>query len=201
MINTVSKIHIQLPTVERSIVYHPLWQRLDGPRSYATRPISPTSLSAWRQFKHHVHVALPPPGAWTGFVPTGSAESSTSAPTSWFKLKDGNSLAHECRLDCLFDCHIFSVRLTAVNSARGWHGQVFCSGPRTGASGENVSPPTTGLRKRQEWSGVSVGKQHLSFFFLNEPIAGTIRHADKMFCANIRRSNWWSNVYRPKLIL
>ena len=57
---------------------------------------------------------------------------------------------------------VFSVILTAMNSGRGWHSHFFCSGRRTGASGENVSPPTTGLRKRQQWSGVSVGKP---FFF------------------------------------
>ena len=30
----------------------------------------------------------------------------------------------------------------------------FCSEPRTGGRGENVSPPTTCLQKGQEWSGV-----------------------------------------------
>ena len=32
-----------------------------------------------------------------------------------------------------------------ANSGRGWHSPFCWSGPRTGASGENVSPPTTGL--------------------------------------------------------
>ena len=56
---------------------------------------------------------------------------------------------------------------------------VFFSAPRTGASGESVSPPTTGLQKCQKWSGVFRRKTTflLSFFFLNEPIAGSLRHA------------------------
>ena len=66
----------------------------------------------------------------------------------------------------------------------------FCLGPRTGASDENVFPPTTCLQKGQKWSGVSVEKQHFLFlFFLNEPIAGTLGHSYKMFHANIRRSD------------
>ena len=46
---------------------------------------------------------------------------------------------------------------------------------RTGANGENLSPPTTGQHR------VSVVKHHFSslFFLLNEPIAGTLRHAYK----------------------
>ena len=58
----------------------------------------------------------------------------------------------------------------------------FFSGPRIGASGENVSPPTTGHRKGQKWSGASVGDL---FFFVNEATAGTPRHGCKTFHANI----------------
>ena len=58
---------------------------------------------------------------------------------------------------------------------------IFSPGPWTGASGENVSPRTTGLSKYQQWSGVSVGKLHFSLFLLKEPIAGTLRHAYKSF--------------------
>ena len=39
------------------------------------------------------------------------------------------------------------------------------TGPRIGASGENVSPPTTGHQKGQKWSGVSVGIFFSPFFF------------------------------------
>ena len=45
--------------------------------------------------------------------------------------------------------------LTAMNSGRGWHSQFFWWGPRTAASDENVSPPTTGLQKAQWCWGVS----------------------------------------------
>ena len=70
---------------------------------------------------------------------------------------------------------------------------LFCSGPRTGAGGENVSPLTTSLQKGEWWSGVSVGNT-LFFFsrfssFLNEPIAGAPRHVCKKFHASIRRSD------------
>jgi len=34
----------------------------------------------------------------------------------------------------------------------------FCSGPRTGGSGANVSQLTTGRQKGNKWSGVHVGK-------------------------------------------
>ena len=51
---------------------------------------------------------------------------------------------------------------------------LFCSGPRNGASVENVPPPTTVLPKGPSWPGVSVGKQLFSFLFLNEPIAGMV---------------------------
>ena len=68
---------------------------------------------------------------------------------------------------------------------------VFCSGPRTGSSGENVSPPTTGLKKDQYVMVRRFRRQTFFFyiFFLNEPVAGTLRHACKKFRANIRRSD------------
>ena len=35
-----------------------------------------------------------------------------------------------------------------INGGKGWHGQFcFCSGPRTGGSGEHGPPPTTALQK------------------------------------------------------
>ena len=42
----------------------------------------------------------------------------------------------------------------------------FCSGPRTGARGQNVPPPITALQKGQEWSGVSVRRNRFFFFFV-----------------------------------
>ena len=62
-----------------------------------------------------------------------------------------------------------------MNSGRGWHIQFLCSGPRTGASGENVSPPTTLWPSKK----VKHGQAFLKFIFLNEPIAGTPRRAIK----------------------
>ena len=54
-------------------------------------------------------------------------------------------------VDSILRLKINPVRiiLTAMNSSSGKGDRVasFCSGPRTGASGENVSPPTTGLQK------------------------------------------------------
>ena len=63
------------------------------------------------------------------------------------------------------------------------------TGPRIGASGENVSPPTTGHQKGQKWSGVSVRKIFFSHFFLNEATAGSPRHVFENVHANIRRSD------------
>ena len=42
----------------------------------------------------------------------------------------------------------------------------FRSGPRTGPSGENMSPPTMGVQKGQQWSGVYVRRDIFFFFFL-----------------------------------
>ena len=98
--------------------------------------------------------------------------------TSWFKLNAPNCDRHECRLQCLPECHIwyhmqyllecrtFGVVLTAINSGRGWHSQLFSWGPRAGANGENVSRPTTDLdNKGQPQSGVSEGIILLFMFF------------------------------------
>ena len=81
----------------------------------------------------------------------------------------------------------------------------FCSGPGTGASGESVSPPTTGLEKSHQWPGVSVGNQHPPpHSFLNEATAGTPRHVCRKFHVNIRRSDCVgsisNHVQRPKSI-
>ena len=138
-----------------------------------------------------------------------SLSRSRKTSTNWFKLNDWNSLPHEYCLHYLLECHIFSTECHT-----GRHEQwkkvtwplFFCSGPTTGASGDNVSPPTTGLQKDQKWSGVSVGFFFFfSHFFLNEPIAGTLRHAYEQFHATIWRSDCvgpiLSRVYRPKLFL
>ena len=42
---------------------------------------------------------------------------------------------------------------------------LYFTGPRIGASGENVSPPSTGHQKGQKWSGVAVGIQFFHRFF------------------------------------
>ena len=99
--------------------------------------------------------------------------------TSWFKINDGSSLPHKCRLHHLFECYEYMPDtryfLSYWSSWTVEEGDMvtFFSGPRIGASGENVSPPTTGHRKGQNWSGVSVGKKLFSFFFLKEATAGT----------------------------
>ena len=64
----------------------------------------------------------------------------------------------------------------------------FCfTGLRIGASGESVSPPTTGRQKGQKRSGVSVGKYVLPTFLLNEATVGTPRHVCTTFNASVRR--------------
>ena len=65
--------------------------------------------------------------------------------TSWFKL-------------------ISPQVVPATNAARN-NNSYFCSGP-SGASGEHVSPPITGLQKyRWRWPGVSVKKKRVFSFF------------------------------------
>ena len=85
---------------------------------------------------------------------------------------DGNYLPHGCRLHYLLKCHILSIMLSTMNCWRGWHGQFFCSGPRTGASGENVS---TDHRPSKRSKMVRRFRRTTVFFFLNEPIAGTLK--------------------------
>ena len=43
---------------------------------------------------------------------------STAPAESWFELNDGNYLPRECRFRHLFECHIFGIILTAMNSRR-----------------------------------------------------------------------------------
>ena len=63
----------------------------------------------------------------------------------------------------------------------------LATGPRTGASGGNVSPLTTGLQKKSIMA-VRFRRKIIPFFFLNEPIAGTPRYVCEKVQANIRRS-------------
>ena len=116
----------------------------------------------------------------------------------------GNSLPHECRLHHLLECHMFSIILTAMNSGSGWHGQFFCSAPRTGASGENVPLPTTGLQKGQWWSGISVGNIILFSFFSERANFRYSKAYLYFFHANIRRSDCVGpilrHIWRLKLI-
>ena len=81
-----------------------------------------------------------------------------STYSSWFKSTNGANLPHERRLKYQPECHTSDVLLTAMNNRRGSHGQFSCLWSRTGASGENVSPPTAGL------PSISVRKQHLFRF-------------------------------------
>ena len=77
---------------------------------------------------------------------------------------------------------VFGIVQTTTNRGRGWHSQLFCSGPRTGAGGENVSPFTTGLQKKSIMVGrCRRAKTFVSLFFLNLPVAGTPRHVRKNF--------------------
>lgn len=77
------------------------------------------------------------------------AHSDFSGPTtSWFKLNGENYLPDECYLHYP-EYRIHSTILTAMDSGRGWHGQVFCSGRMTGDIGENLSRSFDGLKKSQ----------------------------------------------------
>ena len=81
----------------------------------------------------------------------------------------------------------------------------FRSGLKTGATGENMSPPTTGFQNGQQWSGVSVRKHHVLSFLSERDDCMHSRHACRTFRANIRRSDCagptLTHIYRSKLIL
>lgn len=68
--------------------------------------------------------------------------------------------------------HIFGIMLTTTNSGRGSHSRIFIWRPRAGASGKNVCRTTTGLKKGQQPSGVSVERECLIVivFFPNGPV-------------------------------
>ena len=77
----------------------------------------------------------------------------------------------------------------------------FCSGPRTGARGENVSPRTTGLQTVNNGQAFPQVETLFFFcFFMNEPVPGTPRHAYKTLPAIVRRSDYVepasSDIYR-----
>ena len=78
-------------------------------------------------------------------------------------------------------CPIFGIMTTAKNGGRGRHSQFFGWGLRAGASGGNVSRPTTLLLKGNKKSGVSGGIYNFYFIFMNKPIPGTLKHALERF--------------------
>ena len=101
---------------------------------------------------------------------------------------------------------VFSIIMTAINSGLGCHSQFCCSGSTIGASGENVSPPTTDLQKGQKWSGVSVGKhQFFPFFFCERADCRYSKARLHKVSRKHRRCDTVgpivSNLYPPKLIL
>ena len=86
----------------------------------------------------------------------------------------------------------FGITFSPTSSKfwRGRHVHIFFTGPRIGASDENVSPPTTGHQKGQNRSGVSIGKPFFPMFVWTgrlQVLQGmSIR---KSFHANIRKSD------------
>ena len=55
--------------------------------------------------------------SWFMLLPLGLNACATIRSTSWFKLITPNSVTrHECRIQQLLECHIFSAIKTAMNS-------------------------------------------------------------------------------------
>ena len=111
---------------------------------------------------------------------TITPEKANQNGTSWFTLNDGNYLPHECRLHYLLECHVFGIMLTAVNSGRGWQGDIasFVVQHLGLALVAKRAPIDHRPSKRSIIvTGVSVGKQpfFFSYFFLNEPIVATLK--------------------------
>ena len=71
-----------------------------------------------------------------------------------------------------------------MNSGRGWHSQFFYWEPvdRTGASGENVSPPTTRLRNGHR-SGISAWK-NISNLAIRHTMTNSSRKQQHCCCSN-----------------
>ena len=112
--------------------------------------------------------------------------------TSWFKLQVKRSKLCQPRMPLLpypLECHICGMILIAMTSGRGWNRKISCRGPGAGASGKNVSRPTTGLKKVQQSSGVSVVRNFFSHLFLNEPVPGTPRDVCITFATSTRTSD------------
>ena len=100
----------------------------------------------------------------------------------------------------------FGITFSPTSSKfwRGRHVHIFFTGPRIGASDENVSPPTTGHQKGQNRSGVSIGKPFFPMFVWTgrlQVLKGMC--VRKSFHANIRKSDllmvnlMWNMTQKP----
>ena len=106
--------------------------------------------------------------------------------TCWFKQNASNCVV-------IHECHMFGILLTAMNIGRAWPGRFFSWGPRAGTSVEHVSQPTIGhfkLKWTITFRRFRRNTYHVSFFFFpNQPVPSTPRHACKTFRASIQRSD------------
>ena len=60
-------------------------------------------------------------GNWVRRTYIGMSVPSTLESGASSSLTTQKCIRHECRLQCLPECHIFGIILTAMNSGRGWH--------------------------------------------------------------------------------
>lgn len=94
----------------------------------------------------------PPAGCTLGVIPPEAVrQRNISPPTSRFKLNAPNTIRHECCSQCILECNIFWYRTDFPRTAKedGSYTPPVLKLPTGGASGENVSRPTTGLQKVQ----------------------------------------------------
>ena len=75
-------------------------------------------------------------------------------------LVDGNYPPNKCRMPHLFECYTFGIIFSPTKADMDISFLMTYS--RTGASGKDVSPPTTGHQNGPKWSGVFV---EAIFFF------------------------------------
>ena len=110
---------------------------------------------------------------------------------SWFKPDAPNCVRHECRLQYLLECHIFSIMLTVMNSGRGCHRQSFSVEVLVLALAAKTSPDQSQAFKEVNISQVFFELHWFCFpaCFLKRPSAGTPRHVCQTFRANTRRSH------------
>ena len=79
--------------------------------------------------------------------------------------------------------------LTAVNSGRGWHGQLFCEGLGLALTPEMCTDQSQTFKQVNNSQAVTAWKKKKTIYFLNGPLPGAPRHVRTKIGASIRKKN------------